>query len=68
MSHDDKLSHPPSRLIAEFDNYDEESLTDHLLLLAKDIENALLQAGAVPNKDYSYIQIFELAVKYRSLN
>lgn len=53
-----------TRLIREYENYDAESLTDHLLILAKDIENALLAAGAQPGTDYTYETVFSLAVRY----
>ncbi len=54
-----------TRLIKEYENYDTESLTDHLLVLAKDIEDGLLAAGAQPGTDYTYETGSSLAVRYR---
>jgi len=55
-----------NRLIKKYESYDEDALTDYLLIMAKDIEDALLHAGATPGKDYTYMQLFELAVRYRA--
>jgi hypothetical protein len=59
--------HPPSsvpeRLIREHSRYAPDMLTDTLMILARDVEDAMIQSGAVPGKDYTYLNIFELAVR-----
>jgi hypothetical protein len=51
----------PERLIKSLDEYNDETLTDHLSFLARDIEDAMLQCGGVPGKDYTFMDIFKLA-------
>ena len=52
------------RLVKEYDEYDEydsNTLTDTLLICARDFEDAMLAAGASPEKDYDYKFIFDQA-------
>mgnify|MGYP000920431666 CR=1 FL=1 len=49
------------RLIKEYTQYGKDSLTDYLLILATDVENSMISAGAVPGKDYTYLDIFKMA-------
>lgn len=66
MEKNQSIQEAPARLIKVYETYDQESLTDHLLIMAKDIEDALLQAGATPGKDYTYVKLFELAVQFKA--
>lgn len=51
------------RLIKEYEDYAEDDFSDFLLLIATGIEDSLIQAGAEPGKDYSYLDIYKLAVE-----
>jgi len=56
------------RLIKEFKRFEDESMTDFLSIAARDIEDALLQCGAEPGKDYTYMDLFKLAVQLATVN
>ena len=43
-------------------------MTDFLSIAARDIEDALLQCGAEPGKDYTYMDLFKLAVQLATVN
>lgn len=43
---------------------DDRPLEDLLMVLAETIENSMLQAGAKPDVDYTYRDLFELANPY----
>lgn len=51
------------RLINEYENYAPDTLTDYLLIIARDIEDSMMHAGAEPGKDYTYLDIFKMAVE-----
>ena len=51
------------RLIQSFAEYDRDSFTDYLSILAREIEDALLQCGSTPEKDYTYRDIFTWAIQ-----
>jgi len=51
-----------SLIETEFGEISPDSLTDHLYSVAKDIEKAMIMAGAKPGKDYTYLDLFKLAV------
>lgn len=51
------------RLIQSFVEYDTDSFKDYLSILARDIEDALMQCGATPGKDYTYRDIFNWAMQ-----
>lgn len=51
------------RLINEYKDYDEDSLCDYLLIIAGNVEDSLMAAGAVPKIDYTYLDIYKLAVE-----
>jgi hypothetical protein len=51
-------------LINELDAMGKDDLADELLAIAYNIEQALLQAGAIPKVDYSYLDLFKLAEPY----
>lgn len=51
------------RLINEYENYAPDTLTDYLLIIARDVEDSMMQAGAEPGKDYTYLDIFKMAVE-----
>ena len=48
------------RLI-DFEYGSAEDLSDYLLIVAMNIEDSLVTAGAVPNKDYTYLDLIKLA-------
>lgn len=54
------------RLIKEYspDQIDTDHIQDALSLLAANIENSLLDHGAEPGKDYTYMDLYNLAMKY----
>jgi len=51
------------RLTKEFKNIAPDALCDYLSVLASDIEDAMLQSGAEPGKDYTILDLFKLAVE-----
>lgn len=51
------------RLINEYENYAPDTLTDYLLIIARDVEDSMMSAGAEPGKDYTYLDIFKMAVE-----
>ena len=59
-------SAPPTRLIPYFSSDDEQSMTNFLTIAARDIEDALLQCGAKPGKDYTHLDLIKLAVHLAS--
>jgi hypothetical protein len=59
----ESTSQPKLRLITDFDNYDLKTLTDWLSFMAVEIENAMIQSGAEPGKDYTYLDIFKLVIE-----
>ncbi|WP_446323654.1 hypothetical protein [Acinetobacter sp. 1207_04] len=48
------------RLI-DFEYGSTEDLSDYLLIVAMNIEDSLMTAGAIPNKDYTYLDLIKLA-------
>lgn len=52
------------RLTKKLALIDEKSLTDVLMTVAANIEDALLQHGATPGKDYTYIDLYNMSLKY----
>lgn len=48
-------------LIAEYDQVDTRTLQDNWLEVAREIEASMMNAGAVPGKDYSYLDLYQLA-------
>ena len=52
------------RLIPPFEALDETSLHDVQLMFAKNIEDALIECGAVPGDDYTLLDLFRLAQPY----
>ena len=53
--------HGDQRLIESKEFVDNENLADVYYIFAYTIEQALLEAGAEPNHDYSYLDLFKLA-------
>lgn len=53
------------RIVKEYDSYDTDSLTDVLMIIMTDIEDALLQAGAEPGKDYNYRDLMNWAIPFQ---
>lgn len=52
-----------NRLIELYDDYAEHTFCDFLLLIATDVEDSLLAAGAEPGTDYTYLDVYKLAVE-----
>jgi len=52
---------PPDPLIRTFDNIAPRNLSDEFLAIAHNIEMALQETGAQPEKDYTYLDLFKLA-------
>ena len=52
------------RLINKVDNMARNDLADELFAIAYNIEDALLQVGATPTVDYTYLDLFKLAEPY----
>lgn len=52
------------RLTKKYDAIDKKSLTDVLMVVAANIEDALLQNGATPGKDYTYMDLYNMSLKY----
>lgn len=50
-----------NRLIPDFDHYDKDNLSDVYMLCAFAIEQTFVDVGAVPGKDYSYMDLMKLA-------
>ena len=50
------------RLTKEFKNIDPDALCDYLSVIACDVEDAMMQSGAEPGKDYAILDLFKLAV------
>ena len=52
---------PANRLIQKLGHMGAGELSDEYFALAYNVEDALLYAGAVPGKDYTYLDLFRLA-------
>lgn len=50
------------RIIKSFESYDTSTMTDFLSMVARNIEDSLIQCGATPGKDYSYTDVFNWSV------
>jgi hypothetical protein len=50
-------------LIKRYQKYDENSLSDWIIMMAAEVEDAYLEAGGQPNIDYTFHQIMEAAVR-----
>ncbi len=48
-------------LIRDFNHVDPTALEDLILVMAKNMEHALMQGGAVPGKDYTILDCYKLA-------
>jgi hypothetical protein len=55
-----RLQKEQVRLITEFGQYDTDTLTDALSIMARDVEDAMIQCGGIPGKDYTFIDIFRI--------
>lgn len=58
----------PSRLIRKYERNgitkDQQPLEDLLMVLAETIEDSLIQSGAKPGVDYTYLDLYQLANPY----
>ncbi|CDH33349.1 hypothetical protein [Xenorhabdus bovienii] len=43
-------------------------LKDYLRLIALNIEDSMREAGAIPGKDYTFVDIYKMAMQYVSTN
>jgi hypothetical protein len=55
---------PPRPLIRRYARYNPRTLEDLLALLAANVEDAFLMAGATPGVDYSHRDCFTLAAPF----
>ena len=51
-------------LIRDYEAVDLSALEDLIMVMAKTIENSMIQAGATPGEDYSYVDLYKLAQPY----
>ena len=49
------------KLIRDISAVDQTAFEDFFMVIAKNIEDSLIQSGAVAGKDYSYIDLYNLA-------
>ena len=56
--------HNETHLIRFFSSTEPEALEDLLLIMAKNVEEAMLMAGAKPGEDYTYRDLFTLATPF----
>lgn len=54
----------PEQLIRHVNQTDPTALPDLLLLMAKNVESAFLEAGAVPEKDYTFRDLFTMGLPF----
>lgn len=50
-----------NRLISRFEIYDTNDVQDMLSLMSANVEDALIESGAEPGKDYQILDVFKLA-------
>ena len=50
-----------NKLIRDFNQFDPKTLEDLLLIMAKNMEDSLIQGGAEPGKDYTILDCYRLA-------
>ena len=51
------------RLLKNYDHFDsEKSFPDRLWLYASGIEDSLILGGATPGKDYTYLDLYKMAL------
>jgi len=51
----------PPYLITKFESTNPKTFDDLLLVLAKNVEDSLLSAGAIPGKDYTILDCYKMA-------
>ena len=51
----------PIPLVAEYEHFDESVLQDFWWLMAQAAEKSLIQAGGMPNEDYSLLDLYKLS-------
>ena len=49
------------RLIKHFDNLQNDHLNDVMIIMAKNVEDSLLECGAIPGEDYTLLDLYKLA-------
>ncbi len=52
------------RLTTRYENVDTSFLEDALSLFVANIENSMIANGAEPGKDYTYMDLYRLAMEY----
>lgn len=50
-----------TQLIRSYETIDQTTLEDFYMAIAKGIEKSLIQAGAVPGTDYTFLDLYKLA-------
>jgi hypothetical protein len=48
-------------LIPDFNHIADDDFTDFFSIIAKNIEDSLIQSGAKPSKDYTILDLYNLA-------
>ncbi|MBC8180005.1 hypothetical protein H8E88_02665 [candidate division KSB1 bacterium] len=51
----------PDFLIPHFDSMGSKEMSEEFTAIAHNIEKAFLQVGAIPGKDYTYKDLFDIA-------
>jgi len=52
------------RLIRDYEDFDNNDLGDRLRLISKNIEDSLVNTGAIPGKDYTYMDLYRMAIQF----
>ncbi|MDT3735160.1 MAG: hypothetical protein ROZ00_02930 [Denitratisoma sp.] len=50
-----------TQLIRAYETIDQTTLEDFYMAVAKSIEKSLIQAGATPGTDYTFLDLYKLA-------
>ncbi len=58
------MAQSPEGLISYKHNTDTSALEDLLLVMAKNVESAFLEAGATPGEDYSFRDLFTMGLPF----
>ncbi len=51
----------PDRLTQKLTEFDDETFVDYLSVMASKIEDSMIQSGGIPGKDYTFVDIFNMA-------
>ncbi|MBP6748088.1 MAG: hypothetical protein KA144_00495 [Xanthomonadaceae bacterium] len=53
-----------NKLIPDYEVLDQNALSDLLLIMAMNVEESMITAGATPGKDYSHLDLYKLAAPF----